>query len=346
MDWTIAAPFFQVGTENTWIDDFVKDSKHRFLKVGRLIPSGRNWHQRIGRGSPIADWQSYWSQASDAVNQSKGGVVTLFPQLPAIIGLRQNLKLMRDCPVVAWCYNVGMIRQGLPRIATRLAMKHVNRIVVHSSGEIPVIADWLELPLDRFSFVPLQIGELAIEEDEEMRRPFALAMGSANRDYETLFKAVSKIGLRTIVVAAPRAIAGLSVPPNVELLHGLSLQQCRSLAQRARINIIPLHATLTASGQRTVIQAMRFARPVISTQCVGTVDYIANGKTGLLTAPGNDDELTNAIGALWDDSALRENLRAAAVEFVSKNCSDESAAIRFAQILDDVQHTSQWHVRH
>lgn len=341
MEWTIAAPFFQAGATNRWIDDFASGSQHQFQKVERTIPSGRDWHQRISRGTPFADWQSYWSQGSESVRQSKGGVVTLFPQLPAIIGLQQKLGLTHECPLVAWCYNVGKIRQGIPRRVARFAMKNVNRIVVHSSGEIPVYADWLDLPQDRFSFVPFQIGHIDIEMDEEVRRPFVLAMGSANRDYKTLFNSLSKIGLRAIVVAAPRTIAELSVPPNVELMHSLSLQECRLLAQRARINIIPLHPTSTASGQVTLIQAMRMARPVISTRCVGTVDYIANEKNGLLTSPGNADELANAIMSLWDDSNMRENLRAAAVEFVLKNCSDEVAAIRFVQILDEVQQAIQ-----
>lgn len=341
MDWTIAAPFFQVNARNIWIDDFVTGSQHRFQKVGRVIPSGGNWHQRDHRATPLAEWRSYWKQATDAVKLSGGGVVTLFPQLPAIIGLRQNLGLTRELPIVAWCYNVGKIRQGIPRLAAAFAMKDISRIVVHSTGEVPVIAQWLGLPLDRVSYVPLQIGRIDTEKEEETKRPFILAMGSANRDYITLFEAVKQIGLRTIVVAAPRAVSGVSIPPNVELLHGVSLQECRSLAQQARLNIVPLRPTLTAAGQVTVIEAMRMARPVIATRCVGTADYIVNGKSGLLVSPGDTNELSNAIMSLWDNKTLRENLGFAAVEFVSKNCSDESAARSLVKILDEVQQGNQ-----
>jgi hypothetical protein len=239
--------------------------------------------------------------------------------------------------VVAWCFNLGDVYGGLKQVVARVALRQVDCFVVHSRAEIAHYADWLMLPRDRFRFVPLQRAPIPIEEPEDEERPFLLAMGSAKRDYATLFAAVGASDYPTVVVAAKHAFEGLSVPNNVEVRSSLSAKECRHLAQRARVSIVPVLNERTASGQVTILEAMVMGRVVIATRCVGSEDYIRDGVTGLLVEPGSVESMRRAIDRLWDNADLRKQLGYNAGHFAAQNCSDETAGDALRCILDEVE---------
>jgi glycosyltransferase involved in cell wall biosynthesis len=159
-------------------------------------------------------------------------------------------------------------------------------------------------------------------------------MGSAARDYRTLIEAVGKLKLKTIIVAAPHATDGLELPTNVQLLSKLSATECHNLAQRARINVVPIANDQTASGQVTVIEAMTLARPVIATRCIGTEDYIKDGETGILVPPRASEPLAEAINRLWNDASARSRLGAKARQYAREHFSDEAVGAHLTRILD------------
>ncbi len=157
--------------------------------------------------------------------------------------------------------------------------------VVHSRREVALYAEWLDLPRDRFVFVPLSIHDEPRETREDEAAPFVLAMGSANRDYATLAAAVAALGLPTVIVAGAHAVAGLDLPPNVTVRGGLTLAECHDLCGRARVNVVPLRNTAFTSGQVTVLEAMMLEKPVVATRAAGTEDYVIEGENGLLVPP-------------------------------------------------------------
>ena len=332
--WNVAAPFFQDGHEQ-WLDDFTSGRRHRFRKIPNYIVKSHDWHGRAGRATPLAEWGHKWKQMRAASNDADG-ILTVFPPLALLAGIQNRLFLKNSKPIVAWCYNVGSLPSGYRQKIAQMAMKNVDCIVVHSAAEVSLIADWLDMPTDRVRFVPLQIGEIAIEASEDKESPFILAMGSANRDYATLFEAVRRINLPTLVVASPRALAGLTPPSCVQIKHNLSLQECRVLAQRARVSVVPLVNTVTASGQVTVIEAMRMMRPVIATKCVGTADYIIDGQTGLLVNSSDPSDLARALQKLWDDATLRRRLACNGSRFAQETLSDPVCGKALETILDEV----------
>jgi glycosyltransferase involved in cell wall biosynthesis len=169
-----------------------------------------------------------------------------------------------------------------------------------------------------------------------MENPFVLAMGSAHRDYASLLDAVRRLGVRTVIVASPRALDGLVFPSNVEIRTGLSLQQCRELANQARISVVPLFETDVAAGQVTVLDSMNLGKPVIATRCMGTEDYIRHGESGLLVPPRSADHLAEAIDLLWRDQSLRSALGAAAAAQVAREYSDEVAGAALGRIVSEL----------
>lgn len=334
MLWNIVAPFFS-SPDDRWLDDFVPGQRHQFRKIAKPVARSRGWHDRATRATPFAEWQTSWNQIRTA---SKGadGIITVFPPLAVLAGVHGRISFDNAKPIVAWCYNVGALPDGYRRRLAQMAMKNVDCVVVHASAEVPLIADWLDLPQARVRFVPLQIGEISVEAPEDEKSPFILAMGSANRDYATLFEALRQVNLPTLVVASPRSLAGLTPPSCVQIKHGLTLQECRVLAQRARISVVPLLDTVTASGQVTVIEAMRMMRPVIATRCVGTTDYIVDNETGLLVNNGDPDDLATALQKLWDDAPLRQRLASNGRLFAEEKLSDPACGRILETILDEV----------
>ena len=334
--WTIAAPFFRAGLENHWLDDFAPPGRHQFHKVPfEAGAQTQNWHQRATRGTPIAGWLPYWHTAGTALAGTEG-VITLFPQLAATTSVRRMLSGRRAVPIVAWCFNVGRLPGGVRQAAARIALGTVERFVVHSTAEVALIADYLGISRNRVRFVPLQRAPIEVTAAEDTDMPFAVAMGSANRDYATLVEAARLTGLPVTIVASPRCMEGLDIPENVTALSDLTPAQCHILAQRARLSIVPLADVGVASGQVTVIEAQRMGRPVITTRSVGTTDYVEDGASGLLVRQSDPHGLAAAMSSLWDDKARRRRIAEGGAAFAEACLSDEAAGRALADLLDEV----------
>ncbi len=341
MRWAIIAPFFvdqgpPPVQPQTWIDDFDHSGGHEYLKLP-VIRAGRsgNWHDRKRRATPLAGWLGYWRQARSGLRADCKGLVTVFPQLAMMAAIQKACSVTRRrTRLLAWCFNVGEKPSWPNSLIARIFLHHVDQFVVHSRGEIDTLHRWFGIPRDKIAFVPLQRAPIALTADEESSDPFVVAMGSANRDYATLIEAMRGLPLRLVLIASPRSLAGLDIPDNVELVNGLTAQECRVLAQRARVNIVPLADVATASGQVTIVEALRMGRPLVATRGVGSVDYIDDGVNAMLVDAGDVAGLRRTIMQLWDDPALREMLSRNALAYAAANLSDEMAARSLVAILD------------
>lgn len=336
MHWTIAAPFFTPKSLVTdpWLDSFVPGNRHSFSKIPRQESlAAQSWHNRSSRTTQANEWFGYWQQSGSAWQSTRGGVITVFPQLASMVGIRKRFS-RKDVPIIAWCFNLGALYPGLKQTLSRFALKEVDKFVVHSRRECETLSDWLRMPREKFEFVPLQRGVIPVLETEDIENPFILAMGSANRDYQTFFDAVEPLGIPTVVVAGQHAINHLKIPDNVKILSGLTTEECYRLAQKARLNVIPLKDTATGAGQVTLIENMRMSRPVVATRCVGTEDYVQHGTTGLLVAPYSASSLADSIAQVWADSSFRNRLAKEASTYAAANFSDEIVGSRLGKILD------------
>jgi hypothetical protein len=95
MHWTVAAPFFDENKieSNRWLDDFVVGEKHSFTKIPcRNSFADRNWHNRLSRNTPISQWLKFWNQSGEAWEITRGGVITVFPQLSTMVGSRKRFS--------------------------------------------------------------------------------------------------------------------------------------------------------------------------------------------------------------------------------------------------------------
>ena len=327
MKWHVLTPFLQTR-DQAWLTDKVQG--HQF----NIVPAGYQ-HDRLRARASWRDWGDYLGHTLRGWREMgrHDGLITSFPQLAGTCGLLKRMTRQAG-PLVAWNFNLGALYEGQQQRASRFMLSAVDVFVVHSRHECQTYSQWLGLPESRFEFVPLGIGVVQPWATEDREQPFVLAMGTANRDWRTLFAAVERLGCRTVVVTPLRTLEGLQIPPQVEVLTQLSLRQCHELCQRATVNVIPIENVDTASGQVTLVEAMMFGRATVATRCPGTEDMATDGLQTLLVPPADPQAMAAAIEALWRDEALRQRIGQAAQEHTWTELSEAAESRRMQRILD------------
>lgn len=333
MKWILAAPYRQTLESGLWQAVIKKDPTLKFI-----IETGQYVHNRSRQKSSLQDWKDYWQHSTKTwatAQNNDAGIITTFPQLPVCSGIQKRF-FRKPTPIIASTFNLGALHGNLKKLLARSALKHVNKFIVHSSAEIINYSQYLNLSTNRFEFIPLHKPIMEATEVEETEKPFLLSMGSANRDYKTLFNAIKKTGYPLIVVAPKHALSGLEIPPSVTIKSNLSLPECRALVQKSRISVIPIDNESTGSGQVTVIEAMMYQKPVIATNTIGTRDYISHGETGLLTLSKSTSELATAIDSLWRNEKLRNAIAKQAKSYVHDELNHKKTAERWIRVLQNI----------
>lgn len=339
MHWFLSAPFIEKPAVDTWLQPFVPGTRHTFQPV----PAPYR-HDRSRRQTNAAQWKDYFTHGAATWSASRqlngnAGIITIFPQLALTVGLRKRLS-RRPTPLLAWTFNLGSLYGGAKKKLARYALSSVDQFIVHSRREIDSYSEWLDFSPELFRFVPLQRPVRPILFSEDQANPFVLSMGSAKRDYRLFFEVMADLTFPTIVVAGAQAVDGLRIPSNIKVLHNLSISECHELAQKARINVVPIDNPTTASGQVTLVESMMYARPTVATLSIGTEDYAEDGKTALLVKAGDYDAMKNSIENLWDNRLLRDSLGLAARQHVEAHLSDEAAGRTLGSILNKLENGS------
>jgi glycosyltransferase involved in cell wall biosynthesis len=81
------------------------------------------------------------------------------------------------------------------------------------------------------------------------------------------------------------------------------------------------------------IEAMAAGIPVVGTQSGGTPELLEWGKAGLLVEPQNETDLANHLKQLWDNEALREDLRQKARQIAIEKYDFSKQCELFEQLL-------------
>jgi glycosyltransferase involved in cell wall biosynthesis len=335
MRWMVLTPFTR-STEVGWIPAHIESLKHSFESVpaayerdqSRRHTGAREWLDYFYQS--LTAWTANYRRSSERI-----GFLTSFPQLPVCLGILKRITFSK-APIVAWCFNLGQTYGGMKGRLARFALNAVDVFVVHSTAEIEIYSRWLSIPRERFVFVPLSIQTNVFDVENETPEPFVVAIGSANRDYDCLIRALRPLGYNTIIVAGRHVAENLALPPFVEVRSGLSLSECHKLSQRARVNIIPIKNVNSASGQVTLLETMMFGKAVIATRCAGTVDYVTDKFNALLVEPDDDKALGLAISELWHDENKRRRIGDAARSMIFSSVTFDAVAPKMLEVLDSL----------
>lgn len=330
MKWCIIADFFE-SVDERWLDDFIADSRLEFQKI-KPSSQGKDWHAQRFMHTGLKKWLRHFKHAMDAFSTHSDGIITCFPQLAMCAGLLKRLYRSKTI-LVAYNFNVGTLSPGLRRRLARYSSVGIDRFIVHSPSEIDAYAKYFNLPHDRFRFIPLQRPKRDIPRSENLDRPYALAMGSAHRDYETLVEALETLRIPTIIVTRRDIIERLPRRPWIEYRSDLSETDCFRLMAAARLSITPISNLVTASGQVTFVDAMRMGVPIIATRCPGTEGYVEDGETGILVRPFAPEELRRKIELLWTNKEYRDALGNRAEQLAEERFSDQAASAQLKDLL-------------
>jgi glycosyltransferase involved in cell wall biosynthesis len=328
----VLAPFF--SGEGSWLDDFCprKDLEFRKAMFPTRLP---DWHQR-GATTPVGHWLDYFAYTHRAMRWRADCIVTSFPQLAFVAAALARLPASPRPRLIAWNFNLGSVARRWKGRVAGTVLARTDRFIVHARGEIATYARWLGLEESRFRFVPLQRGRVSPLPPSPVAGRYFVSMGSANRDYATLIEAVRGTGIHLVLIAKRAIAEALPDVPSVVKLHGLSQEACNSILSGALANIVPIADTQTASGQVTFTTAMRLGVPNVATRCIGTVDYVTHGETGLLVPPGDAGALRAAMDALWRDEGLRRRIGEAGKRHADEHFSDEAAGRMLGHVIDEV----------
>jgi glycosyltransferase involved in cell wall biosynthesis len=74
---------------------------------------------------------------------------------------------------------------------------------------------------------------------------------------------------------------------------------------------------------------------VIATKAGGPAEIVENGQSGLLTAPGNDEELAAAMLRVFSDDSLREQMQRNAVIRFERRFSFDHMAAELSSVLHE-----------
>lgn len=170
-------------------------------------------------------------------------------------------------------------------------------------------------------------------------RNYILSVGrDLGRDYKTLFEAVRDLPVKMVVATKPEAVAGLTIPSNVEIRFHVPYEAMPALYAGALFVITPLKSADNPSGSETsgqygYLEPMAAGKAVIATDKDTVRDYIEHEKTGLLVPSENAEVLRTAIKRLLVDEPLRARLGNAAQQSVLANFTSERWARSLAEIF-------------
>jgi Glycosyl transferases group 1 len=120
------------------------------------------------------------------------------------------------------------------------------------------------------------------------------AGGNSLRDYGPLLDAAHGIPA-PVVLATTQVDRDPRLAPNVRagpLPHADYVEALR----RARVVVVPLAENRWRSaGQQTYLNAMALGKPVVVTDAMGVRDYVEDGVTGLIVAPGDARAMGEAV---------------------------------------------------
>jgi glycosyltransferase involved in cell wall biosynthesis len=296
----------------------------------RLLPSLPDaWWERVLRkfGLPIWAYRSYalrtsWrlfrqSDRCEAVVTSGdlGGLA-----FAALLGLRwrrRPVHVMFDC---LW-YGGGWFK----RAWMRFCLRGVDRCIVWASVECERFAKVYGVPRRKFLFVPHHDTMHARYYVEVGDDGYIFTGGNQDRDYALFLAAVRGLPAPCVLATNRKQnLAGLDIPANVRVVSA-SPSEFRQLMARAHLVVIPMQATLLhAGGQQTILNAMKMGKPVILTDPEGGVDYIENGRTGVLVPYGEAAALGSAIEHLLahpeEARAMGRCAKAAASLMTTERC--------------------------
>lgn len=102
MKWALAFPWI---TENNldqeyWLDSYTNQNRHHFQFITRPKEL-KKFQERRSKFTPFHEWIDYWAHANKVLQSDCEGIITGFPQMPAVLRMKQLVPFRSYKPVIA-----------------------------------------------------------------------------------------------------------------------------------------------------------------------------------------------------------------------------------------------------
>ena len=242
------------------------------------------------------------------------------PLVYASIGLPERLAQLR-----------GSFARRL--YASSLRAAHV--IAAYSQAEADWLRGWLRSERPEVVFVPFGVDVEAFRAADRAAEVDVVSVGAdPRRDFELLVAVAARhpeLSFR-IVATEDRARSLGSLPANVGVESGLSLEQVRDRLAAARVVALPVRPNSYSGATTVLLQAMALAKPVVVSRTAAiSVGYgLADRTNCRLVEPGDRDDLEDA---LLETLAEPDSLGDRARETVERDFSWERYTTALWEIL-------------
>ena len=305
------------------IDAYVHESVVRRLVPLRGPLHRLTWHAR----ELVLPWEL---KDTDVV------CTPLATLLPLAARLRRRPKVLTiSYHLVATYARAGAARRGLIRRVLRAAA-HV--VCVSEAARRRLLAQ-TGLDEGQVSTALLGVDAGYWQPAPPAQDGYVLSVGrDLARDYATLFSAVGGLPVRAVVVAKAENLAGLRVPPNVEVRLNVPAAEVRDLYRRAACVVVPVRSELHPAGTENsgtiaYLEASAVARAAIVTQRPFLDDYVEPGRTAI-TVPAEDPAaLRAAVASVLEDPERAGRIGLAARAAVEERFTTWHFAERLARVL-------------
>jgi glycosyltransferase involved in cell wall biosynthesis len=220
--------------------------------------------------------------------------------------------------------------------------RRMDRILVHSSNQVQVLAEHLRVPPSLIRVVPYGIDTdfWSPRPSDQEEDDLIASAGREHRDWETLVNACTSMARLCIADASQhspqaRRQEPAQWPATVERV-ALDYVQLRSLYARAAVVVIPLIPTSVPFGITSVLEAMAVGKPVVVSATEGMTEIVDDGETGVLVPPRDAGALAGAVGRLLADRTERRRLGLAARKKVVEDYGLDVYAEQLARQLEVV----------
>ncbi|MBN2145979.1 MAG: glycosyltransferase family 4 protein [Anaerolineales bacterium] len=223
------------------------------------------------------------------------------------------------------------------RKVLHLAAQGIDYITVPTRFECEYYAKWLGFPQEKIFYCPHGIVDGFQGLSPLEREIYAYSGGRSERDYQTLFQAISSLDVLFIINARQYNCKGIPIPKNVILNDLVSPNQFRGLNWGSKFVVVPLDAVRQAAGITSVLWAMAAGKATIASDVPGLHDYLVEGDTGLFVPPRDVVKLRHAIEYLWNNPGEAGRLGENARQAYLQNFTFEHLANRVIGILSNLE---------
>lgn len=229
-----------------------------------------------------------------------------------ILGIKNPPAILLDVEW-HWRYRNRISCKGLINKLYHNIIGHGSTLIsVFCKAEKETYSEAYGIPIEKLVWIPFcsMLDEIPVN---EAGSEYIFSGGVHDRDYSTLFAAISGTSIRLHVAAPKEHFTSIAVPENVKIIGMIPRDEYFRQINQAKAVVLSLDSTsdncsLRFPGVITYVSAMRMRKCLIVNEPRGTASYIVDGEHGILPPPADPYSLKEAILKVWEDKAFRESL--------------------------------------